>query len=164
MSFFFKSRRIGKGGRVFTLYKLKTLHENITHFPYNKTEQYTWGGKFLRKTKLDELPQLWNLIKRDINIVGPRPEEENTIHVIPQETRDILLSVRPGLTSLASIHFFDEGQILEQSTNTHEDYWSKIKPLKITLDVFYVQNKSWLLDLAIIWLTIKKIIKSLFHA
>jgi lipopolysaccharide/colanic/teichoic acid biosynthesis glycosyltransferase len=162
MSFLYRSERIGKHGKVFTLYKIRTLKENAGTFPkYKEKEEYTRYGRFLRKTKLDEIPQLLNVLKRDLNVVGPRPEEKKTISVLPKDIRDILLSRRPGLTSLASLHFFNEGQILEQSHDPHKDYWEKIKPLKILLDVFYVQNRSVLLDSAIVYGTIKKIVWSL---
>ena len=113
MSIIYKSRRIGKHGRPFFLYKFRTLKNGVDKTnSFASQEQYTFIGRFLRKSKIDELPQIWNWLKRDLNLVGPRPEEEKTIEVIPEETRKILLSVRPGLTSLSSIHFFDETTIL----------------------------------------------------
>ena len=161
MSILYKSTRIGKNEKPFILYKFRTLKENTdAESSFAKEEQYTRFGWILRKTKLDELLQIWNLIKRDMNIVGVRPEEQKTIDLLPQDIRDILLSRRPGLTSLASIHFFDESNILEKSPDQHKDYWTKIKPLKITLDVFYIQNRDILLDFWILWKTSILIIKS----
>lgn len=164
MSIFYTSERVGKGGKVFKLYKFRTLKEEpYSLFPIYSKNPYTRFGKFLRKTHLDELPQLWNIIKRDMSLVGPRPEELRTYEILPKETRRILELVRPGLTSLASLHFFDEGKILEQSENVQKDYWTKIKPSKILLDVFYVEHKSFALDAAILWLTFRKVIHSLFR-
>ena len=161
MNIFYKSKRIGKNGKPFTIFKFKTLKDNIDKTnSFANEEQYIGYGRFLRQTKIDELPQIWNLIKRDINIVGPRPEEEKTINVIPEDIRNILLSRRPGLTSLTSIHFFDETHILEKSLDQHKDYWTKIKPLKITLDIFYIQNRDIFLDFWIIWKTVILIVKS----
>ena len=163
MSFFYRSKRVGKNGKEFIMYKIQTLKENTDKTSsFANTEQYTRFGWVLRKVKLDELPQIWNVIKRDLNIVGVRPEEQKTIDLLPEDTRRILLSRRPGLTSLASLHFFDEGQILEKSSNPHRDYWLKIKPTKIVLDVFYIQNRDILLDFWIIWKTAILIIKSFF--
>ena len=159
-SIFYRSQRVGRGGKIFTMYKLRTLKEGADKNTF--AEQYTFLGRFLRKTKTDELPQLWNVIKRDINLVGPRAEEERSLSVIPKETRDILLSVRPGLTSLSSIHFFDEEAILRDAKDKHKVYWTFIKPTKILLDTFYIEHKCFALDLVIIWLTLKKVIKSFF--
>lgn len=163
MSIFYRSKRVGKNGKVFHLIKFRTLKENFDkESSFASESAYLPFGKFLRKTKLDELPQLWNVLRGQVNIVGPRPEEERNIAVLPEETRKILLSRRPGLTSLASIHFFEEGQILGTSEEIYKDYWTKIKPLKITLDVFYIQNRDLLLDWWIVLKTATMIIKSFF--
>ena len=163
MSIFYKSERIGKNGRPFFMLKFKTLKDGIDKkSSFADKNQYIRFGKFLRKYKLDEFPQLWNLIKRDMNIVGPRPEERKNINILPKEIKDILLSVRPGLTSLSSIHFFDEEFILQQGLDRYLDYWTKVKPAKILLDTFYIQNKSFLLDIAVVWATIKRIIREIF--
>lgn len=162
MSVLYRSERIGKNGKPFTLYKFRTLQEGSERRHFAEHEAYVFMGRFLRKTKLDELPQLWNFLKGDVALVGPRPEEKRVIEVIPSSVRDLLLSVKPGLTSLSSIHFFDEEKILQQSADPFEDYWKKVKPMKITLDVFYVQNKCYSLDLWILWQTFKKILVSLF--
>ena len=162
MSILYRSKRIGKNGKEFTMYKLRTLKEGVDKTnSFASVEQYTRLGWIMRKTKFDELPQIWNLIKRDINVVGPRPEEAKTIDVIPEETKRLLLSVRPGLTSLSSIHFFEEGQILENAKDPYKIYWTTIKPLKITLDVFYIQNRDTLLDIWIVFKTFILVIKSL---
>lgn len=162
MSILYKSARIGKNGVPFVMYKLRTLKEGTDKTSsFAQQDQYTTFGRLLRATKIDELPQLWNLLKGDIALVGPRPEEERAINIIPKETRDILLSVKPGMTSLASIHFFNEEAILKDSQDAHKDYWERIKPTKILLDVFYIEHRSVLLKLFILWETFKKIIKSL---
>jgi len=157
----YRSERIGKNGRRFSLYKIRTLKEDFAE-QYVDEQGYTKWGYFLRKTKLDESFQIVNWLRGDVSLVGPRPELPETIDLIPKDLRKIILSVRPGLTSLSSVHFFDEEQIIQQGKDNTYDYYAKIKPAKILLDVFYVQNKCFLLDLAIIWMTIKKVIKSLF--
>ena len=161
MSIIYRSQRVGKNGRVFNLYKFQTLKDDVDKISsFASQEQYTWCGRFLRKTKIDELPQVINIIKRDLSFVGPRPEEQRTIDVLPDYVKKILLSRRPGLTSLASLHFFDESQILEQSRDVYRDYWEKIKPMKITLDIFYIRNRDIFLDVWIIWKTVVLVIKS----
>lgn len=156
MSIFYKSHRIGKGGRLFEMYKFKTLKETDDSFASEQI--YTKYGKFLRKWKIDELPQLWNILKRDMNFIGPRPEEKRTIDLIPEETKQILLSVRPGLSCLSSIYFFNEEEILLTSKDPAKTYWEQIKPMKILLDIFYIQNRCFLLRCFIIWQTIKKVL------
>lgn len=164
MSFFYKSHRIGKNGKPFVMYKIRTLKENVDiGNSFANEEQYTRFGRILRKTKIDELPQLWNILKGDLRLVGPRAEEEKTLEVLPVDIREKLLSVKPGLTSLASIHFFDEGQILEKSADPHYDYWVKVKPTKIVLDFFYIDNRNLLLDAWIVLKTAILIVKSIFR-
>lgn len=163
MSIFYKSPRVGKGGRLFSLYKFRTLKIGTDKTSSFASEgQYTWCGRFLRKTKLDELPQIINWLKRDINIVGVRPEEQKTVDVIPEDLRQVLLSRRPGMTSLASVYFYNEEELLKKAPDAYEIYWTKIKPVKFILDAFYIENKSLPLDVAIIWLTFKKVVKSFF--
>lgn len=162
-TFLYRSERIGKNGRVFSCYKFKTLLDGVDKkSSYAQEDQYLKHGQFLRRTKLDELGQLINVLKGDMVLVGPRPELKESIHLIPKDIRKILLSVKPGLTSLSSVHFADEEKILQQGKDNAYDYHTKIKPMKILLDVFYVQHKSFLLDLAILWMTTKYVIRALF--
>ncbi len=163
MAFFYKSLRVGKGGKVFTMWKIRTLKDGtdkVSSFASN--DQYLPLGRFLRRTHLDELPNALSLLNGNLALVGPRSEEAKSINVLPQEIKKILLSVRPGLTSLASLAFFDESQILEKATDPHRIYWERIKPAKILLDVFYIQHRCLSLDLVILWLTFKKILHSIW--
>ena len=98
-------------------------------------------------------------MKGDLNLVGPRPDFREAYDVMPDYAKKTILSVKPGLTSLSSIHFFDEESLLQEAgEDKYKNYWTKVKPAKILLDTFYIQNKCWLLDLAIIYMTFKKII------
>lgn len=160
MSFFYKSQRIGKNGRPFTMWKVRTLKDGADRGHFAK--EYTLCGRFLRRFKLDELPQIFNILKGDMSIVGPRPMEKRTIDVIPEETRNVILSTKPGLTDLASIFFFDEERILANSADKTTDYWTKIQPIKFALQSFYVENKCLSLDLWICWQTFKRIVKEFF--
>ena len=158
MSIFYKSKRVGKNGKVFWMYKFKTLKNGSDKSQFADKQSYTRYGKFLRKYKIDELPQLINVVKGEMSLVGPRAEETRTVDILPEGVRNVILSVKPGITSLASIHFFDEEKLLQNFSNSLYAYWTAIKPMKILLDIFYIKNKSALLNLAIIWQTIKKII------
>lgn len=163
MSIIYKSKRVGKNGKVFLLYKFRTLKEGSDSKMFAGKDAYTRFGWIMRKVKFDELPQIFNILKGEMGIVGVRPEEERTIQILPKETRDILLSVKPGLTSLASIYFIDEEKLVQESSDPTRFYWTTIKPMKILLDTFYTNNKSLSLDAWIVWATIKNIIKSLWR-
>ena len=126
-------------------------------------EHYTKYGKFLRKIKADEFVQIINVLKGEMVLIGPRPDFQTAYDVMPEYAKKILLSVKPGCTSLSSIHFYDEEQLLQEAgEDKYKNYWTKVKPAKILLDTFYIQNKCILLDLTILWLTFKKVIMSLF--
>lgn len=161
MSIIYRSNRIGKGGKPFVMFKIRTLRDDFSGSFANE-DGYTKFGKFLRKTKLDELPQIYNIIKGDMGFIGPRPEESKTIDLLPIEIRDIILKVKPGLVDLASLFFYDEEEILQKSPDPQFTFWTQIRPTKMTLQAFYVENKCLSLDLWIIYATVKKIVKSLF--
>jgi len=157
--FIYRSERVGKNGKVFSALKIRTMKETTTQFATE--DVYTKYGKWLRKTKLDEIMQLINVFKGEMSIVGVRPELKEHIDLIPKETREILLSRKPGLTSLSSLHFIDEESIIQKGKNNEYDYWVKIKPMKILLDVYYIQNRDFWLDIWIVWRTAILVLKSL---
>lgn len=161
MRLFYKSIRIGKGGRPFTLYKIRTLKERSDIHTFAEEDTYTWCGKFLRRIHFDELPQLWNWLRGDVALFGFRPEEERTWQLLPEETRALLSKHKPGLIDLASLYFWDEEKILGLSNDKHRDYWKRIRPLKLSLQFFYLENKCVLLKLAIIWIFLKKLVWSI---
>lgn len=134
-----------------------------TRTSFATEETYTKYGKFLRKYKLDELPQVFNVLKGDLRIVGPRADFQESYDVMPDYAKKILLSIKPGLTSLSSIHFFDEEKLLQEAgEEKYKNYWTRVKPAKILLDTFYIQNRDIFLDLWIIWRTCILIIKVAF--
>lgn len=134
-----------------------------TKTSFAEEEHYTKWGKFLRKIKADEFLQVINVLKGEMTLVGPRPDFQETYDVMPDYAKKTLLSVKPGCTSLASVHFFDEERLLQEAgEDKYKNYWTKVKPAKILLDTFYIQNRCWLLDLAILYMTAKKVIKSLW--
>ena len=158
MSLFYKSKRIGKNGKPFLMYKLRTLKEGQKgHFA--QEEQYTRFGRFLRKYKLDELPQIWNVLKGDMSFFGYRPEEERTFNLIPESVKEILLKTKPGIIDIASVYFINEEEILKRSPDPYKSYWQDIRPMKFILQCFYIENKSWLLNLVIVYMFLKKLWK-----
>ena len=162
MSLIYKSKRVGKAGKEFNLYKFRTLKDDIDKTSvFAQEEQYTRFGKFLRKTKIDELPQILNWLKRDISIFGYRPEEVRNWNLLPREIQIILASRRPGIIDLASLHFYEEEELL-QIGNSHKTYWEKVRPMKLTLQMFFLENKCWLMNITIIWIYFKKAFKSLW--
>lgn len=152
----FKQKRVGQDGKIFYLLKLRTMREakgpSITS---SQDERITKIGRFLRRTKIDELPQFINVIKGDIGVVGPRPEIPEVVKTYDDEQRRIL-SFKPGITSLASVGFRSEEEMLG-SDKVLEDYIKQILPLKIRSDLEYFKNRNFWSDLTIIVKTIRSI-------
>jgi lipopolysaccharide/colanic/teichoic acid biosynthesis glycosyltransferase len=158
---FFKQKRVGQRGRLFDLYKFRTMkpaagYENGIFEPGN-SQRITPIGKFLRKAKIDELPQLINVLKGDMSVVGPRPEVEKWIAVYPEKWQRIL-SVKPGITDRASIEFRDEEELLAQSVNPEYTYMNLILPRKLDLCLDYVDNHHFMDDIRILFLTFKTVL------
>lgn len=165
MAIFYKSLRIGKGGKPFLLYKFRTMVENADKIGPESTsgddKRITKIGRILRKFKIDELPQLWNVLKGDMSLVGPRPEVPSVMEIMRKQfpdEYDIIISVKPGITDLASLWDFNEEEKLAGEQDPHKAYLEKIWPEKRRLQVEYIKNKSLWLDFKIIFLTIKKIL------
>jgi lipopolysaccharide/colanic/teichoic acid biosynthesis glycosyltransferase len=118
----------------------------------------TGVGHLLRKTKLDELPQLINILKGDMSVVGPRPEVPRYVALYSTEQRKVL-SVRPGLTSLASIAYINENEVLGRSSDPERTYLEEVMPAKLELDLKYVREQSLTLDLRIIGGTLARLLK-----
>ena len=159
----FRQIRVGRFGREFKIYKFRTmvvgaeiLGPKIT---IGDDSRITPIGKFLRKTKLDELPQLINVLKGDMSIVGPRPEVPEYVATYPQQVKDIVLSVRPGITEWASIKVIDENYILAKADDPKATYLNEVLPKKLGYAVRYVKTRSFIQDLLIISITIIKLIK-----
>ena len=157
---FFRQTRVGKEGLPFRLLKFRTMR------PGSEAQgQLTIGGRdpritgvgyLLRKTKLDELPQLWNVLIGDMSVVGPRPEVPKYVDMYSMEDRAIL-SVRPGITGLASINYIDENEMLARAEDPERAYIEEVMPAKLALDLKYVKERSFGLDLRIILSTVGKV-------
>ena len=158
---FFIQERIGKGGKPFGILKFRTMRCGadadglLTIGTHDK--RITRVGTFLRKTKIDELPQLWNVLKGEMSIVGPRPEVEKYVLLYTEEQRRVL-SVRPGITDYASIEYVNENEILSQASDPDRAYIEKVMPHKIKLSMRYLEHYCVSEYLKIIFLTLKKII------
>jgi lipopolysaccharide/colanic/teichoic acid biosynthesis glycosyltransferase len=153
---FYVSKRVGRDGRLFNMVKLRSMIKNADKTGVASTSandnRITRVGHFVRRSKLDEIPQLWNVIRGDMSLVGPRPNVQVGVALYTAEERR-LLSVRPGITDLSSIVFSDEGEILKGSLNPDLLYEQIIRPWKSRLGLVYVQNRSLLLNLKLIALT-----------
>jgi len=151
---FHRGIRIGRFGKQFRIFKFRTMIPGAEKLGGPSTpaddSRLTKIGKFLKKYQLDELPQLINVLKGEMSLVGPRPEVPSEIESLDPEIRKIILSVKPGMTSLATLANPHEGEILRGSKDPHKTYCEKIKPEKIKLNLEYVKKKSLLLDIKII--------------
>jgi lipopolysaccharide/colanic/teichoic acid biosynthesis glycosyltransferase len=160
---FYKAQRIGKSGKPFTMYKFRTMVVNADKIGGPSTAaddpRLTKIGLFLKKYQLDELPQLINVINGDMSVVGPRPEVKVYVDMMTDEEKNVILSVRPGITDLASLWNFHEAEILKGSPDPEKTYMEKIRPEKLRLQKEYVRKASFFLDMDIIFKTIAKIFK-----
>lgn len=157
----FTQIRVGRGNKDFRLYKFRSMYVDS-----EKKGQLTVGGRdpritrtgyYLRKFKLDELTQLFNVLKGDMSLVGPRPEVRKYVDMYTPEQMEVL-SVRPGVTDYASIRYFDENEILGRSSNPEHDYIHTIMPEKLRLNLEYIRDHNLLKDIQIIFTTLSKIL------
>lgn len=158
---FFKQVRVTKNGREFKIFKYRTMRvgsDKYSQITVGKDSRITKVGDFLRKYKLDEIPQLINVLVGDMSLVGPRPEVPKYVALYTEEQREIL-KVRAGITDYASIEFSNENDILANETDPEKAYIEKIMPRKIELNKKYLSEISVMTDIKIILLTIKKILK-----
>ena len=162
MSWLYKSQRVGLNGKIFTMWKIKTLRDGSDVSPFASASVYLPLGRFLRKTKLDELPGLFSVLQGNLALVGYRPEEPRTWELYPPAVKKLLSKQKPGLISLCSLHFFDEERILQLSHDPHREYYEKIFPIKMALRAFYFENKCLPLKAALLWIVCKKVFTSLF--
>jgi lipopolysaccharide/colanic/teichoic acid biosynthesis glycosyltransferase len=158
---FYMQTRVGLNSSDFKIFKFRTMHVNA-----DKAGLLTVGGRdprvtpigfFLRKYKLDELPQLLNVLFGSMSLVGPRPEVRKYVDLYNAEQQKVL-SVKPGITDYASIEYSEENELLAKSNDPERTYIDEIMPAKLLLNQKYIAEKSLITDIKIIWLTFKKII------
>lgn len=157
---FYRQLRVGRYGKDFRLWKFRTMRPDS-----DKKGLLTVGGRdprvtrvgyFLRKYKLDELPQLLNVLSGDMSLVGPRPEVRKYVDLYNDEQKRVL-DVRPGITDYASIEYSDENELLAKSSDPEKTYIEEVMPAKLKLNAKYIAEKSFATDLKIIFRTIGKV-------
>jgi lipopolysaccharide/colanic/teichoic acid biosynthesis glycosyltransferase len=148
---FYRSRRVGQGGREFDMLKFRKMRRSATGAPLTleDDERFTPIGKFLALTKLDEMPQLWNVLKGDMRLVGPRPEVAGFVEAYPDAYETILRAV-PGITGPAAVAFANESSLLTGREDATAYYRAELLPLKIDIDIDYVCNRSIAGDLKLL--------------
>ena len=158
---FYKQTRVGKNNKDFKLYKFRSMCVGADKkglITVGQDARITQSGRFIRKYKLDELPQLFNVLKGDMSVVGPRPEVRKYVDMYTAEQMKVL-SVRPGISDYASIKYVDENTILEQAANPDKSYIEQIMPDKIKYNMIYIDNKSIKEYFKIIFLTVGSIVR-----
>ena len=159
---FYKQIRVGQNGKDFSLFKFRSMVVDADKKGLitigGRDPRITRSGYFIRKYKLDELPQLINVLVGDMSLVGPRPEVKKYVELYTDEQQKVL-SVKPGITDYASIEYMDENEILGKSTDPEKTYIEEIMPEKIKYNMKYIKNRSLIEYFKIIFLTVLKIIR-----
>ena len=156
---FYKQERVGKGNQNFLLYKFRSMIIDadkkglLSIGKDGKDPRVTKVGYFIRKYKLDELTQLLNVLKGEMSLVGPRPEVRKYVELYTEEQKQVL-SIRPGITDIASIKFRNENDLLAQSSNPEEYYIKEIMPQKLALNLEYIKTRTFCGDIKLIFKTI----------
>jgi lipopolysaccharide/colanic/teichoic acid biosynthesis glycosyltransferase len=157
---FYRQIRVGKNNKDFKILKFRTMYPDSDKKGLltvgSKDNRITKTGYFLRKYKLDELPQLFNVLTGDMSFVGPRPEVRKYVEMY-NEVQKKVLTVRPGITDYASIEYRNENDILAKSQNPEQTYIKEIMPAKLELNLKYIREKNIITDLKIIYRTVIKI-------
>ena len=159
---FYRQMRVGKDGKDFGLLKFRSMRVGADKSSLitigEHDSRITRAGYYIRKYKLDELPQLWNVLVGDMSLVGPRPEVRKYVDMYTDEQRQVL-TVRPGITDYASIEYIDENRILAQAEDPDRTYIEEIMPAKIAMNMRYIEHQTLGEYLKIIFLTFAKIIR-----
>jgi len=158
----YRGERVGKNKRIFRIIKIRSMHVDADRSGIESTSatdhRITPIGHFVRRWKFDEVLQLWNVLKGDMGLVGPRPNTIREVEKYSEEELKLLI-VRPGITDIASIVFSDEGQILGMEEDPEEAYNNLIRPWKSRLGLLYIEKKYFLLDVCLIFLTVVSIFR-----
>lgn len=154
----FRQERVGRFGRHFHIHKFRTMRADAPalgpQITIGADPRITRSGHFLRASKLDELPQLWDVLRGAMSLVGPRPEVPRYVALYPAELKALVLSVRPGITDPASLSFRHESDLLAQAADPEREYVDVVMPMKLRLAADYVRNASLLGDLRLILATL----------
>ena len=159
---FYRQVRIGRGGKPFRIFKFRTMVTDADKkglaITVGRDNRITRVGAILRKTKLDELPQLFNVLRGDMSFVGPRPEVQEYTDLYTEEQRQVFL-VRPGITGVASIRYRNENDLLAASDDPNRTYIQEILPEKLRLDLSYIPRAGVVQDIALIFETLAVVIR-----
>ena len=152
----FRQQRVGRQGRLFWIHKFRTMRTDNDGLglTVGRDVRITRAGAWLRRSKFDELPQLWDVLRGAMSLVGPRPELPIYVAAYPDALREVLLSVRPGITDPASLAFRDEGELLAQAADPEREYLARILPAKLQLSADYIRHASFVGDLKLILATL----------
>ena len=156
----YKAKRVGRGGKIFTCYKFRSMHKDsgAIRLTTLKSDERIFGfGRFIRQTKIDEFPQVFNILFGQMSVVGPRPEDEAIYREQPLAYAP-LTRVKPGLTSPASVYDYTHGERME----TVEEYEEKFLPKKLSLEGYYVEKRSFFYDFRIVFRTLFTILGMFF--
>lgn len=160
---FFRQVRVGRFGKPFKIFKLRTMccdaEAKGNLITAGEDPRITKSGRFLRRHKLDELPQLLNVMLGQMSLVGPRPEVPRYVALYPDNVRDLILSVPPGITDFASIEYKDESSVLGHAEDVEYTYITEVMPVKLGYYVRYVTERTIWLDLKLIFTTIGVLLK-----
>lgn len=160
---FYRQVRVGKNGRDFKIYKFRSMRQGADKKGLitvgGRDPRVTRSGYYIRKYKLDEFPQLINVLKGDMSIVGPRPEVRKYVNLYTKEQLKVL-SVKPGITDMASIKYRNENELLEKADDPDKMYIEVIMPDKLKYNLEYIKNQSFLYDMRLALLTFKEILSA----
>ncbi len=157
---FYLQERVGRKGVKFKMYKFRSMRIRKgadLQLTVGNDPRITQIGAWIRKYKVDELPQLWNVFIGDMSLVGPRPEVERYVLLYNEEQRHVL-NVRPGITDYASLQYFEENRLLGESSDPERTYIEEIMPAKLKINLAYIPKAGVVEDIKIIFLTIKRIV------
>lgn len=156
---FFRQERVGRGGRLFRIHKFRTMRVDAPSLGLQITigadPRITRSGQWLRASKVDELPQLLDVLRGEMSLVGPRPEVPRYVALYPEALRAVVLSVRPGITDPASLSFRHESELLAASTDPERTYVEEVLPQKLKLSADYIQRATVWRDLGVILQTLR---------
>jgi lipopolysaccharide/colanic/teichoic acid biosynthesis glycosyltransferase len=157
----FRQERVGRFGRPFMIHKFRTMRVDNAGplITVGADARITASGGFLRASKIDELPQLWDVLRGAMSLVGPRPEVPRYVALYPADLREIVLSVRPGITDLASLEYRDESSVLARAADPERAYVEQVMPAKLALAARHVREASFIGDLRLILATLGAILK-----
>ena len=154
----FRQERVGRFGRPFLIHKFRTMRVEAPalgpQITVGADARITRAGRWLRASKLDELPQLWDVLRGAMSLVGPRPEVPRYVALYPAELRELVLSVRPGITDPASLRFRHESELLARAADPEREYVEVVLPAKLRLAADYVRQAGLLADLRLILATL----------